>query len=83
MFGITGLLETLVILYMLCLFGRAIFSWVEPYPRNPVHRFLFDVTEPVIAPVRRLIPPVAGFDVAYLIVFLGLSFLLRMVQSIG
>jgi YggT family protein len=69
--------------YLLCLFGRAIFSWIEPYPRNRVHRFLFDVTEPVIAPVRRIIPPIGGFDVAFLIVFFAVSFLLNLARSVS
>jgi YggT family protein len=77
------LLQLLLGAYLLCLFGRAIFSWVEPYPRNRIHRFLFDITEPVIAPVRKVIPPIGGFDVAYLIVSIGVYFLLSLTRVVG
>jgi YggT family protein len=65
---------------MACLLVRAVFSWIEPYPKNRLHRLTFDVTEPVLAPVRRLVPPVGGFDVAFLLVFIAASMLLSLVQ---
>jgi YggT family protein len=80
MLVIAPLLQIVLGAFLLCLFVRAIFSWIEPYPRNRVHRILFDITEPVIAPVRRLIQPVGGFDIAYLLVFFAVSFLLQLVS---
>jgi YggT family protein len=77
------LLEILLSAYLLCLFARAIFSWIEPFPRNRIHRFLYDITEPLVAPVRQRVPPVAGFDVAYLIVFFAVTLLLSLVRSLG
>jgi YggT family protein len=65
---------------MLCLLVRAVFSFIEPYPRNGIHRFVFQVTEPFIGPVRRLVPPVGGFDIAFLLVFIAVSFILQLVQ---
>jgi YggT family protein len=66
--------------FMLCLLVRAVFSFIEPYPRNSIHRFVFQVTEPFIGPVRRLVPPVGGFDIAFLLVFIIVSFILQLVQ---
>lgn len=82
MLPIATLLEVILTVFLLALVVRAIFSWIEPYPRNRVHRALFDVTEPVIAPIRRAVPPVGGFDVAYLLVFFGVSFLLQLVSRL-
>lgn len=82
MLPIAALLQVILVLFLLCLVVRAIFSWIEPYPRNRVHRTLFDITEPVIAPIRRAIPPVGGFDVAYILVFFGVSFLLQLVSRL-
>ena len=73
-------LEILLYAFMACLLVRAVFSWIEPYPKNRVHRLAFQVTEPVLAPVRRLVPPIGGFDIAFLLVFIGLSLVLSLVQ---
>jgi len=73
-------LEIICYAFMACLLVRAVFSWIEPYPRNRIHRLAFDLTEPVIAPVRRLVPPMAGFDVSFIIVFFAVSFLLQLIQ---
>jgi YggT family protein len=76
------LVQLLGYLFMLCLFVRAIFSWVEPYPRNRVHRLTYDVTEPVLAPVRRVIPPVGGLDISFLVVFIAVAFLIQLVGRV-
>lgn len=73
-------LQLVIIAFMLCLLIRAVFSFVEPYPKNRVHRFTFQVTEPFIAPVRRLVPPIGGFDIAFLLVFIAVSIILQLVQ---
>ncbi len=60
-------------LYVVVLIIRALMSWF-PYsptsPLNPVRRVAFTVTEPVLAPFRRLIPPVGGFDLSFLVAFI-------------
>ncbi|MGH7883022.1 MAG: YggT family protein, partial [Candidatus Dormibacteraceae bacterium] len=55
-------LQVILTAFLLCLMARAVFSWIEPYPRNKLHRILFDITEPLIAPVRRVVPPIGGVD---------------------
>jgi YggT family protein len=74
------LLSLVLYAFMICLLIRAVFSWIEPYPKNTVHRLSFQVTEPFLAPVRRLVPPVGGFDIAFLLVFIGVSMLVSLVQ---
>jgi YggT family protein len=69
--------------FMACLLLRAVFSFIEPYPRNRVHLAVFSVTEPFIEPVRRLIPPMGGFDIAFLLVFFATSMVLQLVQRAG
>jgi YggT family protein len=43
---------------------RIVFSWIDPtpYPRNSLHRLAWDISEPVLRPVRNFLPPAAGFD---------------------
>jgi YggT family protein len=65
-------------LYVLLLFARAIFSWFpirSDSPVVPVVRFLHTVTEPVLAPFRRVIPPAGMFDISFIVVLLLLEFL--------
>lgn len=66
-----------ITLYTWLIIGRAIISWVNPDPYNPIVRFLFNVTEPVLYRVRRTIPfsYAGGLDFSPLIVLLILYFL--------
>lgn len=81
MLVIAPALQIIGTLFLVALLVRAVFSWIEPYPRNRVHLLAFQITEPVIAPVRRLVPPIGGFDVAFIIVFFAVSLLLQLVSS--
>lgn len=83
---VSGLLSAaalVVVLFEICLLGRAVFSWIEPIPRNRVNRFFIQVTEPVVRPVRRVIPPLGGLDLSVLVVFIGLGIILRILTSYG
>jgi len=50
--AIVGILDLLLNLMVLAIFARAILSWVMPVGRDPVTKFLFDITEPILAPIR-------------------------------
>jgi len=63
----------LSIFYWLILI-RALISWVSPDPYNTIVRFLYKATEPVLQPIRRLLPPM-GIDVSPIIAFLVIIFL--------
>ena len=63
------LLLGLLKLYTLLIFIRIVFSWVMVSYSNRVMRFLFKTTEPLLAPLRRAIPPVGMFDVSCLVAF--------------
>jgi YggT family protein len=61
-------------LYMWVIIIRALISWVNPDPWNPIVRFLYQVTEPVLRPIRRLLPN-SAIDFSPLIVILCIYFL--------
>jgi YggT family protein len=62
--------------YMLIVIARAVLSWVNPDPYNPIVRFLYNVTEPVLYRIRRLIPVnLGGLDFTPMILILVLVFL--------
>ncbi|MFQ5508497.1 MAG: YggT family protein [Leptospirillia bacterium] len=54
---------------------RALISWVNPDPYNPIVQFLTKVTEPLLSRVRRVIPPMGGLDWSVLVVLLAIKFL--------
>lgn len=67
-----------LVIYMWIIIIRALISWVNPDPYNPIVRFLYRATEPVLLRVRRLIPIGGiGIDFSPLIVILAIIFLRR------
>jgi YggT family protein len=83
MFAVRHLLEAVVEIinlglniYMWLIVARAILSWVSPDPYNPIVRFLYSVTEPVLGWVRRRVPIVfGGLDLSPILVLLAIVFL--------
>ena len=71
--------------YMMVLVARALISWVNPDPYNPIVKFLHSVTEPVLYRVRRALPFTysSGIDFSPLLVMLAIMFLQNfLVQTI-
>jgi len=68
-------------LYSWVIIASALISWVSPNPRNPIVLFLRQVTEPVLAPVRRLLPPwkTGGLDLSPVIVLIAIQFVERVI----
>ena len=74
-----ALLVTLLRLVSLLLIARAILSWVTPGPDSPfrpIADFVYQATEPILAPVRRVIPPMGGLDISFIVVILGINVIL-------
>ncbi len=70
--GLAQVLAFVLQIYTWVLIGRAICSWVQANPRNPIVQFLYMVTEPPIRFVRRLLPMNLRYfplDIAFLVVF--------------
>lgn len=59
------------------IFGRMIMSWVDPMGRKQVSTFLHQTTEPILAPVRRMLPQTGMIDWSGFIVLIILGFLWR------
>jgi YggT family protein len=70
------LVEYVLWAYMWIIIIRALISWVNPDPWNPIVRFLYQVTEPVLRPIRRRLP-FAGIDLSPMVVILIIYFLQR------
>jgi YggT family protein len=68
----------LITAYLIVLGARAIMSWFPIRPGTPaasIYGVLHDLTEPVLAPMRRIIPPAGMFDLSFLVLFVLLSIL--------
>ncbi len=61
----------------LAILARVLLSWVDPQGRKPLAAFIIQTTEPILAPVRRLLPRTGMFDLSPIIVILVLSAILR------
>jgi YggT family protein len=70
-----SLLARLVDLYSLLVFVTVILSWVRMDPRSPLVTTLRGVTEPVLAPIRRVLPPMGGLDLSPLVLLIALQIL--------
>lgn len=68
-------------LYMWIVIARAVLSWVNPDPYNPIVRFIHNVTEPVLWRIRRVIPDFGGIDFSPFIVLLAIIFLQKFVVA--
>ena len=68
--------------YMWIVIARAVLSWVNPDPYNPIVRFIHNVTEPVLYRIRTRLPvDLGGIDFSPIIVILGIIFLQNFVVS--
>ncbi len=67
-------------LYMWLIIARAVLSWVSPDPYNPIVRFIYNLTEPVMYRIRSRIPVnFGGIDISPIIVLLAIIFLQKFV----
>ena len=82
--AVAKVLDIALTIFMWIVIARAILSWVSPDPYNPIVRFIHNITEPVLFPIRRRIPiSFGGIDFSPIIVLLAVIFLQRfVVQSL-
>ncbi len=74
--SIATILHILLNLYMWVFIIRALISWVSPDPYNPIVRFLYNITDPVMDRVRRYLPlNFGGIDLTPMVIILVLIFL--------
>lgn len=73
--AVAQILDVVLTLYMWIIIAGAVISWVNPDPRNPIVRFLYKATEPVLGPIRRTLGVKMGIDVSPLIAILGIMFM--------
>jgi len=74
--AIARLVDFLLTAYMWIIIGRAVISWVNADPYNPIVRFLVEATEPLLSRIRRFLPmSMGGIDFSPMILIMGVMFL--------
>jgi YggT family protein len=64
-------------LYEIVLIIRIVLTWIPHNPHSQAITLLYKITEPVLEPVRRVIPSIGGIDISPIVVFIGLGFIKR------
>lgn len=82
-FALLKVAAMLLRLYTLSLFVQAILSWVGPGTSNPAANVLWSLNEPLLRPVRRILPAIAGLDLSPLVVMIALQVVYRLLPLPG
>ncbi|MCL2830073.1 MAG: YggT family protein [Betaproteobacteria bacterium] len=77
LYALLGLLRVCLYLFIILLFARAIFSWVNPW--SPLAAPLKQLTQPILSPIQRILPPIANIDLSPLVMILLLQALLMLI----
>ena len=78
--AVAAIVHALLFVIEMAVLGRVLYSWVDPNPgsMNEIKQVLWFLTEPILGPLRQVIPPIGGMlDITPIIAF----FILRLVQS--
>lgn len=79
--SVLGLLVLVLQIYQFILLARVLLSWFPDIDRsNPLIRFLYDITEPVLQPIRNMLPQTGMLDLSPLVVFLAISVLMMFLR---
>lgn len=80
--ALARVIDLAITIYIFIVIARALISWVNPDPYNPIVRFLHVATDPVLYQIRRFVPmQFGGFDFTPIVLLLALSFLQQILQS--
>jgi len=61
---------------------RVLFSWINPDPYNVLVRWVYQLTEPILAPLRKVIPPMGGLDITPMVALVLLELGHRLISSL-
>lgn len=79
---VTSLINTLFLILTLAILARVLLSFIDPTGRNQISRMILDVTEPIIGPIRRVVPPLGGvIDLSPIIALFLLQFVQRLIVN--
>ena len=71
--SMVGILSLIFDIYFFALIAMVIASWIAPHSNHPALALVFQLTEPICAPARRLLPPMGGLDFSIILVFVAIT----------
>ena len=80
--GLYDLISLSFDIFIVALFIQAILSWINPDPHHPVSSLLFNLTLPILRPIKKHIPSIGGIDLSTLVALIGLMFIKRLVLQL-
>lgn len=75
-------IDILYWVFWILILARVILSFTRTSPYHPLVRLVYELTEPVLAPIRRILPPMGGLDFSPLIALLLLDLLRRLIYQL-
>jgi YggT family protein len=69
-------------LYSAAIIARSLLSWFRVDPYHPAAQFLIQITEPLLAPIRRSVPPIGGLDLSPMLALLILWFIQQLLEGL-
>ena len=75
LWAVVAIIASVLNLYFFALLILVVSSWLAPYSANPALELVREITEPICAPVRRVIPALGGLDFSIIVIFIGLRLL--------
>jgi YggT family protein len=78
---IAYLIKEIIYVYLFIIFIQIVISWINPGAYNPITIIMYQLSEPILKPARKLIPAAGGFDFSSLVVIIGLQLLIILLVS--
>ncbi len=79
---VIGLVQLLFGLYTLVLLVRVLLSWIQINPYNPLVRIVYQLTEPLLAPIRRMLPQGGGLDFSPMVALIAVPIVEQIVLTL-
>jgi YggT family protein len=73
------LIRMLLVMYLVLIIAEVILSWVGGGMRHPIIPLIYQLTRPVLEPIRRVVPTIAGLDLSPLVAIIGIQFLMILI----
>jgi YggT family protein len=84
--ALIDLIQLIFLLFNLLILARILMSWINPDPYSPIVQTINNLTEPILAPVRKVLPPAGMFDLSPMVVLIGAviieGLLISMIRSL-
>jgi len=77
-FALKKLILALIMTYFVLVIARVIISWIANQSRHPIIPLIYQLTDPLLRPITKVLPPMGGFDLSPIIALIALRFLLHL-----